>query len=418
MFKKSVLDSGITVVTETHRYNRSVSVGAFIKTGTRDESKRTMGVSHFLEHLVFKGTRRRSSSEISRSLEAVGGDLNAFTTREYTCFHATSLRENLKLDIDVLGDLVSQARFSPRDFERERNVILQEIAMTEDNVEEYIFDVFFEKVYNRSSLGWPILGTEESLRGMSRAEVLRYYRDHYAGKNTIVAAAGDLEHDEVVELVEKHFKPKKFKGPRKSRKEPVFNPLREVIEKPGEQAHIIAGFDAVSFTDKRRFEAFVLNSVLGGGMSSRLYQSIRERKGLAYTVYSNLTTFTDCGTLTVYVGTDGKSVETVMDVLVQDLKLLRKKKLNEKGLDLFKQQVRGGILMGADDMENRMSSLGVNEMTFGKYMPVDEVVEGVMAVSAKGVLELAQELLLPEKMAVLVMGPVKVSETEKVIQNL
>jgi predicted Zn-dependent peptidase len=416
MFKKTVLDSGITVVTEAHRFQRSVAVGAFVDTGTRDEAAKTMGISHFVEHMVFKGTKRRSASEIARAIEAVGGDLNAFTTREYTCFHATSLKEDLALDIDVLGDLVCNARFAQRDFEKEKNVILQEVAMTEDTPEEYIYDVFFEKIYGESSLGWPILGTKDTLEDMRCSHLKKYYRERYAGKNLIIAAAGALEHDEVVEKVEKYFKSRKRTGKKSSRKKPKWVNVREAIEKEGEQTHIVVGFDAVSFTHPERFNAFVLNAWLGGGMSSRLYQSIREKRGLAYTVYSNLTTFVDCGTLSIYAGTEAKSVGTVLDAIDRDIKDLKRKKLSENGLDIFKQQVRGSILLGADDMENRMSSLGVNEMTFGEYMPVETIVEGVEKVTANGVRDLAQKIFDPDKKAVLVMGDIKPGELEKYLK--
>jgi predicted Zn-dependent peptidase len=405
MYKKTVLDSGVIVVTEAHRYQRSVSVGAFITIGTRDESPKNVGLSHFVEHMVFKGTKRRSASEIARSIEAVGGDLNAYTTREYTCFHTLSLKDDLALDIDVLGDLVCSARFNQRDFDVEKKVILQEVSMTEDIAEEYIFDLFFEKIYGKSPLGWPILGTKQSIEGTKRADILKFYKERYCGSNIIVSAAGAVEHDEVVEMVEKSFKvPKKngMKLPKRVR--PRWTPIREVIRKEGEQTHILAGFEGVSFKNPKRFEAFVLNAWMGGGMSSRLYQSIREKKGLAYTVYSNLTTFTDCGTLSVYAATDGKSVKPVMEAIHHDIKELKRKKLNSRALDLFKQQVRGGVLLGDDDMENRMTSLGVNEIAFGEYIPVDVVVEGIQKVTASQVRSLAHELLDLDRMAVIVMG--------------
>jgi len=419
MFKKTVLDSGITVVTEAHRYQRSVCVGAFIGIGTRDESLKNVGICHFVEHMVFKGTKNRSTNEIARAIEEVGGDLNAFTTREYTCFHTLSLKDDLELDIEVLGDLVVNARFNQRDFDLEKKVVLQEVSMTEDTPEEYIFDLFFEKIYGKASLGWPILGTKESLEALKRSDLMKFYKERYCGKNIIVAAAGALDHDTVVEMVEKSF----HLGKRSSkkitklpqRKKPRWVPVREVIRKEGEQTHILVGFEGVSFTSPKRFEAFVLNAWMGGGMSSKLYQSIREKKGLAYTVYSNLTTFTDCGTLSIYAATEGKSVAAVMEAIHHDIKDLKRKKLNPRSLELFKQQVRGGILLGADDMENRMSSLGVNEMTFGEYMAVDTVVEGIDKVTASDVRALAHELLNPDKMAVLVMGDVDTAKTKKAI---
>jgi len=402
-------------VTEAHRYQRSVCVGAFIGIGTRDESEKSVGICHFVEHMVFKGTKTRSANEISRSIEAVGGDLNAYTTREYTCFHTTSLKDDLELDIEVLGDLTCNARFSQRDFDLEKKVILQEVVMTEDTPEEFIFDLFFEKVYENYSLGRPILGTKQSLEKIKRSDLLKFYKERYNGSNVIVAAAGALDHDEVVEMVEKSFRVRKRGVKRLVRKKPKWTPFREVLRKEGEQTHILVGFDGVSFTSPKRFDAFVLNAWIGGGMSSKFYQTIREKRGLAYTVYSNLTTFTDCGNLSVYVATEGKSVSAVMEAIHHDIKELKRKKLNPKSLELFKQQVRGGILLGADDMENRMTSLGVNEMTFGEYMSVESVVESIDQVTAQGVKALAQELLDADKMAVLVMGDMETTKAKKAI---
>jgi predicted Zn-dependent peptidase len=415
MFKKTVLDSGLTVVTESHKHQRSVAVGAFIDVGTRDETAKTMGVSHFIEHMVFKGTRRRSTSEIARSIEMVGGDLNAYTTREYTCFHATSLKDDLELDIDVLGDLVCAAQFSQKDFDLEKKVVLQEVTMTEDTPEEFIFDMYFEKIYASSPLGWPILGTKQTLENLKRSDLMRFYKEQYTGKNVIVAAAGALDHDEVVEYVKNYFRFTKKASPRHRRRPPKWSKVREVIRKEGEQTHLLVGFPGVSFTNPRRFAAFVLNAWIGGGMSSKLYQSIREKKGLAYTVYSNLTTFTDCGTLSVYAATDPKGVEPILHAVHRDVKELKSKKMSPRALELFKQQVRGGILLGSDDMENRMSSLGVNEMTFGEYMAVDTVVEGIDSVTAIQVRDLAHELLDMDNMAIMIMGDVDTAKTRKLI---
>jgi predicted Zn-dependent peptidase len=419
VYKKTVLDSGITVVTEAHKYQRSVSVGAFIDIGTRDEPETKIGISHFVEHMVFKGTKNRTTSEINMSIEAVGGDLNAYTTREYTCFQTLSLKDDLELDIEVLGDLCCNARFTQNDFSLEKKVILQEIAMNEDNPEEYIYDLFFEKIYGKSPLGRPILGTKQSLESLKRAELVKYYNENYSGKRVTVAAAGALDHDDVVDMVQRYFPTRRTKpGRLVPRKKPKFIPVQEIMRKEGEQTHLVVGFNGVGFLSPKRYAAFVLNAWLGGGMSSKLYQSIREKRGLAYTIYSNLTTYTDCGTLSIYVACDGRSIPEVMEAIYRDVADLKKKKLNPKSLDMFKAQVRGGILLGADDMENRMTSLGVNEITFRSYMPVDSIVEGIETVTAKEVKDLAEELLDVNKMAVLIMGDVDVSKAKKALKKV
>ncbi|MBK9293331.1 MAG: insulinase family protein [Oligoflexia bacterium] len=417
MFKKTVLDSGITVVTEAHKHQKSVSVGVFVCSGTRDEKKSEMGASHFVEHMVFKGTKNRSAYEISRCLEAVGGDLNAYTTREYTCFHATSLKKDLKLDIEVLGDLVTNALFRQKDFDKERSVILQEVAMTEDTPEEYIFDVFFEKLYPGQSMGWPILGSEASLKNMKRRDLINFYKSHFVGSNIIVAAAGALEHDEVIENVKKYIKVKKGRKIASKRRHAKFNPIKDVLVKQSEQTHVLVGFDGLGFADDSRYDAFVLNAWLGGGMSSKLYQSIREKKGLAYTVYSQMMTLTDGGLLTIYAGTEAQSVDRVLNSIFDDVKKVKSQKITKSHLDLFKNQVAGGILLGSDDMENRMNSLGVNEMTFGDYIPIEKVVDGINTVTANEIGEIAEKLLDYKKMAVLVMGKVNPRQVKKIIEN-
>lgn len=406
MFQKTVLENGIRVVTESHRYANAVSTGVFVETGTRDEKPEEAGLTHFLEHMVFKGTRRRSAFGIAKELEAVGGDLNAYTTQEYTCFHATTLREHLDLQLDVLCDLMLNATFDRKELEREKQVVLQEISMTADNPEEYVFDLFYDEIFGSHQLGRPILGTEKSVSSFQRSLLKRFYETRYTNKNIVVSCAGNVDHEEVVKKVEKLLGGMKRRMSDRKRRKPRMTPLRRVVTKESEQVQIVVGLPAASFRDQQRFEAFIVNGLLGGGMTSRLYQSVRERRGLAYTIYSQLVTFTDVGTIAIYAGTDAKHVGTVLGVIEKVLMDLTRKKISESDLKLFKTQVRGGILLGADDVENRMSSLGINEMIFGEYRPVDRVVEEIDSVTTKSVRDYVQRTIDLDSAAVMIMGPV------------
>lgn len=406
MFQKTILDNGIRVVTEAHRFANAVSTGIFVETGTRDELDREAGLTHFLEHMVFKGTKNRSAYGIARELEAVGGDLNAYTTQEYTCFHATTLSEHFDLQLDVLCDLVLNATFQPKELEREKQVVLQEIAMTGDQPDEHVFDIFYDELFGTHRLGRPILGTESSVAGFSRQDVKKYYETRYTNKNIVVSCAGNVDHEQVVKKLEKLMGRMKRRLSVRPRRRPRFHNLRRLISKETEQVQIVVGLPASSFKDKLRFEAFIVNGLLGGGMTSRLYQSVREKRGLAYTIYSQLVTFTDMGTVAIYAGTDVKHTKSVLELIQKGLLDIRRKKLSPSDLNLFKTQVRGGILMGADDVDNRMSSLGINEMVFGEYRPVGQVVADIEAVTLKSVKDYIDQYISIDDAAILIMGPV------------
>jgi predicted Zn-dependent peptidase len=411
VFKKTTLDNGVRVVTENHVAARGVAVGFWVGCGTRDEEPRLQGVSHFVEHLVFKRTKKRSAYQIARDMEAVGGDLNAFTSRESTCFHTHSLKEHLGLSIDVLSDLVSAASFHKDDFEKEKQVVIQEIHMTDEQLEDSIFDIYFQKAYGNNPLGWQILGTEKTITQMKRADVVDYYEQMYVGSNMIISVAGALEHDQVVKLIEKQFKPQissqKIDFIQSTRKPPKLKAFKDFIQKPSEQVHILMGLPASDFSDSMRFESYIVNTLLGGGMTSKLYQSIREERGLAYSIYSHLSTFTDSGLLMIYAGTESKNVKKVVELTEKELKRLQKNGVSRADLDLFKTQVKGQILLGADDVENRMNSLGVNEMVFGEYRSVEKVMNDIDKISLDSIHHYIEKYIDPDQLGLLLMGSFK-----------
>ncbi len=406
-FQKTLLKSGIRVVTENHPSARAAVAGVWSDVGTRYESPDDSGVSHLIEHLLFKRTKNRTAFQIAKEMEAVGGDINAFTGREHTCFHTHSLSEHLSLSLDLLSDVFCRPAFDLSDLEKEKQVVIQEIRMSEEQVEESIFDRFLTLAYRGSSLSLPILGTVESIETMRKKQILDYYLTHYGPKQTIVAVAGRVDHHQVVDLVEEkfvwskkrqargddHFQRAKLKG------------FREYVGRPSEQVHILLGLPASHFKSRLRFEAFVANSLLGGGMTSRLYQGIRERRGLAYSVYSTLMSFLDTGLSLIYAGTDPEKVEKVLELIVKEVHRLQANGISKRELDFFKTQVRGQILLGSDDLENRMNSLGVNELVFGRYRPIEEVMGEIEKVSVDSVREYLDSLWKPSQFGLLLMGP-------------
>lgn len=404
-FQKTVLSNGIRVVSERHPQSKAVSVGVWVDTGTRDESAGIEGISHFIEHLVFKGTKNRSAYRIVRDLEALGGDINAYTSKEQTCYHSLVLKDHWPTALEVLADITCNMRLTKKDFTLEKGVILQEIAMAEDNHEDLAFETLFSSVYGKHPLSIPILGTVKSIAEMKLSWVKERYRDYYNGSSLVVSAAGDIDHDEFVSQVEKLFRGKKKSAKQKKRTVPRWKPVRRVIERDAEQVHCIWAFPTVSFKDRRRFESFILNAALGGGMTSRLYQAVREKKGLVYNIHSSLSTMVDSGAITIYAGADLAKVSQVADVVSKELRKLKDKGISKSDVRLFKTQVIGGIILGSEDVENRMTSLGLNEIVFGKYRPVDEVVAEVEAVDDNRVNEFVRAYLRPEKMAGVLVGP-------------
>ncbi len=393
------------MVSEYHPHSKSVALGVWVLTGTRDEHPEEIGISHFVEHLVFKGTKKRNAYQIAKSLESLGGDLNAYTTREQTTYHCTVLKEDWKTGLEVLSDLVCNMKISKKDFELEKKVVMQEIQMSDDSPEEIIYDYLFEHCYANHPLGRQILGKSETLAKMTQKKVYDFYKQYYQGSNLIVSAAGPLEHDALVIEAQKLFKTrKKFTTPL-VRRAPRWKAVRKFYDDDSEQVHILLALPATSFHDKFRFEAFIINSLLGGGMTSKLYQAVREKQGLAYSVFSSLNTQMDSGNITIYAGTDPTKVKRVISIIKDELLKIKKQGLKKSDLDLFKTQVRGQLLMGSDDIENRMTSLGVNEMVFEDYRSVERVIKEIEAVSEKSIKAYLKDHFDLEKMAVVLMGP-------------
>ncbi|HEY3015408.1 MAG TPA: pitrilysin family protein [Nocardioides sp.] len=409
--RRTVLPGGLRVLTEQMTGVRSASVGVWVGVGSRDESAGQHGCSHFLEHLLFKGTTKRTAMDISAQLDAVGGEFNAFTAKEYTCFHARVLDDDLPLAVDVLGDMITDSRLTSDDVEAERNVILDEIAMHDDDPDDVVHNLFAEQAWGDAAIGRNIAGTVESIEAMPRDQIVEFYRRHYVAANMVVSVAGNIDHDAVVRLVESAFVANDFlvgEGVPVSLATDV--PAREVhpgvrrAKRPIEQVNLVLGVKGLTRTDDRRFALGVLNAALGGGTSSRLFQEVREIRGLAYSVYSFASHHADAGLVGVSVGCLPGKVDAVLETVRAELAKLAAHGITPEELARGKGQLRGGLVLGLEDSGSRMSRLGKAELVYDELLGIDEVIERVDAVTLEQVRELAAELFeQPEVLAV--VGP-------------
>ncbi|HEY0637924.1 MAG TPA: pitrilysin family protein [Pseudonocardiaceae bacterium] len=397
--RRSVLPGGLRVVTEELPGSRSASVGLWVGVGSRDESPALAGAAHYLEHLLFKGTTRRTAADIAEAADLVGGELNAFTAKEHTCYYAHMLDTDLALAVDLVSDVVLNAVCAPEHHELERGVVLDELAMRDDDPEDLLHDEFATAMLGQHPLGRPVIGTVESITAMTRGRLYGFYRRNYTPPRLVLAVAGNVTHDEVLRLAGEAF------GPRLGGDaEPVAPRTGELVTPPRgrrlvlrtqdtEQAHLMIGVPGISRHDERRFALGVLNAALGGGMSSRLFQEVRERRGLAYSVYSSVATYSDAGNLSMYAGCHPDRLAEVASVLRSVLADLADSGLSDGELARGKGQLRGGLVLGLEDTGSRMLRIGKNELNFGAHLTVDEQLERIDAVTAEDVAALATELL-------------------------
>ncbi len=409
--RRTVLPGGLRVITEFLPAVRSVALGIWVGVGSRDEDQTHAGATHYLEHLLFKGTSKRSALEISSEMDAVGGEMNAFTAKEYTCYYARVLDADLPLAVDVLSDMVTSSLITPKDVDAERNVVLEEIAMNEDDPSDTVHEAFTAKLFGDTPLGRPILGTVDSINGITRDQIFEHYQARYTPEHLVVAAAGNLDHDVVVELVRQSFGPALNQSA-----EPAAPRLTgghvagaagvgtELISRGIEQANLVLGCEALARTDERRFALGVLNAAFGGGMSSRLFQEVREKRGLAYSVYSFSGQHADTGMWGIYVGCLPSKADDVLAICAEEITRLVEGGLTDAELARGKGQVRGSIVLGLEDPSSRMSRLGKSELVYPRLEPVDEVIAAIDAVTHDDIRAIAAEILTRPK-ALAVVGP-------------
>jgi predicted Zn-dependent peptidase len=396
--RRTVLPGGLRVISESVPGVRSVAFGVWVGVGSRDESVALSGATHYLEHLLFKGTTRRDALAISAEIEAVGGEINAFTAKEYTCYYARVLDNDLPLAVDVICDMVTGSLLASTDVDNERGVILEEIAMHDDDPSDAVHDTFADIVWPGTALGRPVLGTTGSIESLSRGAIAGYYRRRYRLPSLVVAAAGNLDHNALVRLVRKAFADVAAEddlpaAPRVGGRAPRFVAATSVVRRPTEQANLVLGTGGLARLDDRRFALGVLNAALGGGMSSRLFQEIREKRGLAYSVFSFVSHYADTGLFGVYAGCHPKRAVDVLELCREQLAIAASGGLDADELERGKGQLRGGLVLGLEDTGSRMSRLGKSELVYGELMTVDEILGHIGAVTPEDVQAVAFEVL-------------------------
>ena len=406
MYQKSVLSNGLRIITEKIEHYKSVSLGIWVGTGSRDENQNNNGVSHFVEHMIFKGTPSRDTLLIAKELDAIGGLSNAFTGKEYTCFHSKVLDKDFFTLAEILSDIFLNSSFDPEDIEREKQVVLQEISMVEDSPEEQVHELFNAQVFNNHPLGKPVLGTAETVTAITRDSIIEHMKMYYSPDRIIIAAAGNIDHDEVVKTFEKQF----------GGLEPVTKENREYSHeltssiicsyRDLEQINICMGGKAPSLSSDMRFAGAILNTILGGNMSSRLFQEIREKRGLAYSIYSFLSAYMDTGLFGICAGTGPGDVNNVLDVVNSEIVKLQGGDLSEKDLEEARDHLVGGILLGSENTDSRMMRIAKNEFVFGRYIEYEELVDNLKRVTLDDIMTCIRHAFTPGSVAITTLGSV------------
>jgi predicted Zn-dependent peptidase len=405
--RKTVLSNGLLVLTESMPHLRSVSMGAWVGSGARDETAEVNGISHFVEHMVFKGTTSRSAQQIAREVDTIGGNLDAFTGKEMVCFNIRVLDENVPPALEVLSDLVLHPTFTPEELDREKGVILEEIKMDEDNPDYLVNEVWTQNFWKGDALGRPILGTAKTVSSFNQRVLFDFYAGQFTPQNMVFSAAGNLEHDAFVAQVEKQFSSLAAGSEVDAPKMPAPQATPHITlkrKKALEQVQFCLGVPAPPVNDSRRYVVYLLNTMLGGGMSSRLFQTIREDQGLAYSIFSEMNPFRDTGSLCVYAGTSVDKTRKVLQLTLNELRRLKEETVSDVELKRAKDQLKSNMVIGLESSGSRMANLARQQMYFGRFFGVDEIMEEIEAVTTADVQELAQELFQPEMMALTLLG--------------
>jgi predicted Zn-dependent peptidase len=406
MFKKEYLENGIPVVMEPFKTVRSVAVGVWVKVGSRYEPREENGISHFLEHMYFKGTKKRDTRDIAVEIDSIGGDLNAFTSREHTAFYIKVLDECLDKGIDLLSDILVNSVFPEDELEKEKKIIKEEIKMVEDTPDDYVHDLFNMTVWGDEGLGQSILGRRETVASFTREDILSHIRRYYGTKDIVVSCAGNFVPDELMKMLGKRFGRLRQGSEPKKGSPPEFRRDLRVYTKDISEAHICVGVPALSQTNDERYGFFLLNTVLGAGVSSRLFQEIRERRGLAYSVYSFTSSYLDTGLWGVYAGVSKRRIREVADVIVSEM-LDLKNTITDTELERAKKHLKGNLILGLESTSSRMNNIARQEIYFGRYISPDEIMKSVEKVDLLQVKDLADRLIKKHLFSITAYGPIQ-----------
>ncbi len=403
--RQETLPNGLVIITEPMDHVHSVSVGIWLRSGSRREPAELNGISHFIEHMVFKGTERRSAEDIAREIDRVGGMLDAFTAKENVCFNTRVLDEHLPKAFDVIADMVLSPKFAPDDIEREQSVILEEIRMTQDNPEDLVHELFTQNFWAPHPLGKPILGTPETVSGFTREKLFKWFRQWYAPNHVVITAAGHLDHGKFVELVSERFA--KLQPSENGHADAAPHPALHITQRTKqelEQVHICVGVPALPLPDKRRFAVAILNNILGGGMSSRLFQNIRERQGLAYSIFSELNSYRDAGALSVYAGTSLETAKQVVESVLEEFRRIKEEPLDEEEMRRAKDHLKGATLLALEGSGSRMNNLARYHMYFNRHFTAHELIAMLESTTADQVQQIASEFFKPGHVAASIVG--------------
>jgi predicted Zn-dependent peptidase len=401
----ATLKNGVRVISEEMGHVRSVSLGVWIRTGSRRETSEENGISHFIEHMLFKGTKNRSAEDIARSVDSIGGGLDAFTAKEMVSYNTKVLDEHLPIAFDVLADMVRNPLFREEDIEKEKGVILEELKMEVDNPEYLLHDIFSSNFYKDHPLGKPIIGSKDTIRAFDRGMIDSYFQRYYSPSNILITAAGNLNHAELVELARQHFEDLKISAKLAPEVAPVPHARLVFRNKTSlEQTHLYMGVPAYPFPHELRFACYTLNTILGGGMSSRLFQNIREKQGLAYAVYSELSMYRDTGCMAIYAGTAVETCGKVIESIVKEFRELKENLVPAEELRRAKDNLKGSFMLGLESTSSRMGNLARQDLYFQRFFTLDEMLESIEAVSAEQVQQIAREFFNPKNITLAVLG--------------
>ncbi|MEW6482098.1 MAG: pitrilysin family protein [bacterium] len=414
-YQKFTFENEITFICESVPYVESATIGVWVSTGSVFEEEKENGISHFIEHLLFKGTKKRSAREISETIEGLGGELNGFTGKEYSCYYAKLPSKHIEKAIELLSDIINNSLLKKEDIEMERNVILEEIARYEDTPEDEIHDLLIKGSFSGHPLGRPVIGKRETLSLMDREGILEFYQRFYTPKRMLIAISGNVNFEKAREFVFRYFSKGKDRDSEKQIPIPTIQSSIINKEKDTEQVHFCIGTRGLPLTDEKRFVLSILNTILGGGMSSRLFYEIREKRGLAYAIYSYPQSFRDCGLFAVYCGASKANYKKAISLIMDEFKKIKVEEVKEKELNKVKEQIKGAFLLSLENTANRMERLAKQEAYFKRQFSIDEIIKMIDEVSSKDILDLANSIFLPSQYSFAFIGPIKKKELSLVV---